>query len=106
MASPAELAALKTEITNLLSLSAASQLLKLNSNTCERAFEAYLFSLCCRAVEEAGGTVTMTGIQSGPRPATVVFRGAPGSMASSNQDFVYADCVLGQKKFEIHVDVE
>jgi hypothetical protein len=32
--------------------------------------------------------------------------GAPGSMASTDQDFVYADCSLNGRRFEIHVDVE
>src|SRR5262245_49501122 len=106
MASPQELAALRAAIDSLLALSEAQQLLQLNSNTCERAFEAYIFSLCCEAVRRAGGAVTLEGIQSGPQPGTVVFRGAPGSMASTGQDFVYASCSLNQKRFEIHVDVE
>jgi hypothetical protein len=106
VASPQELAALRTAIEQLLTLPAAQQLLQLNSNTCERAFEAYVFALCCEAVRRAGGTATLTGVKSGPQPATLVFRGAPGSMASDNQDFVYASCSLNGRGFEIHVDVE
>lgn len=106
MANPQQLMALKTAIKGLLNLPAAKQLLTLNSNTCERAFEAYIFGLCCDSVRAAGGTVTLTGIQSGPNPSPVIFRGAPGSMASNIQDFVYADCKLNHKTFEIHVDVE
>jgi len=102
----AKLAVLKAAIDNLLQLSAAKQILTLNSNTCERAFEAYVFCLCCDAVRRAGGTVILTGIQSGPDPKVIAFRGAPGSMASNSQDFVYADCTLNQRRFEIHVDVE
>jgi hypothetical protein len=106
VASPQELATLSAAIEQLLTLPATQQLLQLNSNTCERAFEAYLFALCCEAVRQAEGTVTLTGIQSGPQPTTLVFRGAPGSMASDNQDFVYASCSLNGRRFEIHVDVE
>jgi hypothetical protein len=106
MASPQELANLRNTIDALLGLSASQQLLQLNSNTCERAFEAYVFALCCEAVRRAGGTTEIHGIQSGPQPPAVVFRGAPGSMASQNQDFSYALCVLNGKRFEIHVDVE
>lgn len=106
MATPAELTSLKAAINKLLDLSASKSLLQLNSNTCERAYEAYIFSLCCKAVKSAGGTVTLTGIKSGANPKVAVFRGAPGSMASSNQDFVYANCKLNGKDFEIHVDVE
>lgn len=62
-------------------------------------------SLCIRAVQQAGGTATLTGIRSGADPAVVVFRGAPGSMSSSAQDFCYADCTLGRKQFELHIDV-
>src|SRR5262245_51578931 len=106
MANPQELANLRSAVDALLSLSASQQLLQLNSNTCERAYEAYILALCCEAVRRAGGTVTMTGIVSGPQPVAVVFRGAPGSMASQNQDFAYADCALSGRRFEIHVDIE
>src|SRR5260370_30983718 len=101
----ASLDELKQVIDNLLGLSSASQLLSLNSNTCERAYEAYVLSLCALAVRKAGGTATLTGINSGPNPAIVVFRGAPGDMASRAQDFCYMDCTLCRKRFEIHVDV-
>jgi hypothetical protein len=106
MANAQELAVLQAAITSLLNLPAAGQLLQLNSNTCERAYEAYIFSLCCEAVRRAGGTVQLTGIRSGSALHPVVFRGAPGSMASKNQDFAYASCSLKQKRFELHLDVE
>jgi len=79
--------------------------LQLNSNTCERAYEAYVLSLCAEAVRSAGGTATLTGINTGPNPALVVLRGGPGDMASRGQDFCYVDCVLSRKRFEIHADV-
>ncbi len=106
MATPQELSELISSVNALLNLPAAQQLLQLNSNTCERAYEAYVLSLCVEAVRRAGGTATMRGINSGANPSPVVFRGAPGSMASKNQDFAYADCLLRNKQFEIHVDVE
>lgn len=93
-------------IDNLLDLPTVGTLLQLNSNTCERAYEAYVLSLCVEAVRRAGGQVVLTGIQSGPNPPTVVFRGGPGSMSSTDQDFCYARCILGNQQFEIHVDVE
>lgn len=96
---------LKQIVDNLLGLTASNQLLQLNSNTCERAYEAYVLSLCADAVRNAGGTATLTGIVTGPNPATVVLRGAPGDMASRSQDFCYVDCILGPKHFEIHADV-
>lgn len=106
MATEQELAALRAAITSLLNLPAVGQLLQLNSNTCERAYEAYVFSLCCEAVRRAGGTVQLIGIRSGRLPNPLVFRGAPGAMASQNRDFSYASCSLNQKRFEFHVDVE
>src|SRR5258708_24295457 len=99
------LSELKLVVDNLLGLAAAGRLLRLNSNTCERAYEAYVLSLCAMAVRSAGGIATLTGINSGPDPAIVVFRGAPGDMASRAQDFCYVDCTLGRKHFEIHADV-
>jgi hypothetical protein len=106
MASSAHMAPLLAAINDLLDLPASKQLLQLNSLTCERAFEAYVFALCCEAVRRAGGTAELTGIKSGTKPNPVVFRGAPGSMASRTQNFVYAACELNQKRFEVHVDVE
>jgi hypothetical protein len=50
MATQQELNQLVSSINALLSLPAAPQLLKLNSNTCERAYEAYVLSLCVEAV--------------------------------------------------------
>lgn len=97
---------LKQAIDNLLGLSASGRLLQLNSNTCERAYEAYVLSLCAEAVRSAGGSATLTGIKSGPNPAVVVLRGGPGDMASKGQDFCYVDCILRRKRFEIHADVE
>ena len=94
----------KSAIDQLLELSASGRLLQLNSDTLERAYEAYVLSLCAEAVRRCGGTATPTGVQSGPNPQTIVLRGAPGSMASRGQDFCYIDCVLGQKRFELHVD--
>lgn len=106
MASPQELATLQAALATLLGLPPVGQLLQLNSNTCERAYEAYVFSLCCEAVRRGGGNVVIEGIQSGRMPNPIVFRGAPGNMASRDQDFAYASCRLNQRRFEIHVDVE
>src|SRR5262245_34236254 len=100
----ANLQDLKDSVDALLSLSAANQLLQLNSDTCAKAYEAYVLSLCANAVRQCGGSAVPTGIVSGPNPTVIVLRGAPGSMASRGQDFCYIDCSLGQKRFEIHVD--
>jgi hypothetical protein len=106
MANDPELNELLNAINNLLNLPASQQLLQLNSNTCERAYEAYVLSLCVEAVRRAGGVAELKGILSGPNPDPVVLRGAPGSMASRNQNFAFASCSLRNKRFEFHVDVE
>jgi hypothetical protein len=93
-------------ISDLLNLRATRRMLRLNSHTAERAYEAYIFALCCEAVIQEGGQVTLTGINTGSDPSPVIFRGGPGSMSSTNQDFCYAACRLGNKAFEIHVDIE
>ncbi|MDU0460279.1 MAG: hypothetical protein RW306_16245 [Geobacteraceae bacterium] len=93
-------------VMDLLSNPVAPAVLQLNSPTRERAFEAYIFSLVVKAVREAGGTVQLMGIQSGLNPDPVVFRGGPGQMSSTSQNFVYAHCTLNNKRFEVHVDVQ
>lgn len=97
---------IKAEIDQLLGLASRSQILTLNSDTVERAYEAYIWSLCKRAVEEAGGSAVLKGIKGGRHPKKIILRGAPGSMASMMQDFCYIDCQLNGKEFEIHLDVQ
>jgi hypothetical protein len=106
MSSQQDLSTLKNAVDRLLNMRATRQLLQLNSNTCERAYEAYVLGLCCEAVRRAGGNTQIRGILSGNNPGTIVFRGAPGSMYSRNQNFAYVSCVLNGKAFEIHLDVE
>ena len=89
-------------IDGLLGLGACGRLLQLNTETVEKAFEVYVLALCAEAVRRCGGTAVLTGVRTGPDPQVVVFRGAPGSMASRSQDFCYVDCQLGEKRFEFH----
>lgn len=103
MAAKAEL---KKKIDDLLALSGAHSALQLNADTMARAYEAYVWALCKRAVETFGGQAVLTGINSGPDPRPIVLRGAPGSMSSADQDYCYIDCTLGEKTFEIHLDVQ
>jgi len=98
--------AMKKEIDRLLRTTAPSGILALGSDTVERAYEAYIWSLCKRAVEEAGGSAVLKGIVSGGNPPNIVLRGSPGSMASRAKDFCYIECRLQGKEFEIHLDVQ
>lgn len=70
----------------------------------EKAYEAYVFGLCLRAVRELGIVPTLRGI-SGP-PTPFVFRGGPGQIYSSYRNYGYADFVLNGLDFEIHAGVE
>jgi hypothetical protein len=97
---------LSAAINSLLGLPNIPAVLQLNSPTRERAFEAYVFSLFVAAIREAGGSVEVIGRNSGPNPAVVVFRGGPGLLGSDAQDFAFANCTLGNRRFEIHLDVQ
>lgn len=99
-------AEIEKKIDDLLGLSGVRGALQFNSNTVERAYEAYVWSLCKRAVELVGGHTILRGINSGPNPRPIILRGAPGSMSSPDQNYCYIDCKLGEKSFEIHLDVQ
>lgn len=101
----ATLQELKDAIDRVLNIAASNALLILRSNTCERAYEAYVFALCADAVRRAGGTAIATGIVGGANPPGLIFRGGPGSLASRAQDYCYMECNLNGKRFELHVDV-
>lgn len=70
----------------------------------EKAYEAYVFALCLRAVRELGVTPILRGI-SGP-PSPFIFRGAPGQIFSTNRNYGYAEFGLNGENFEIHAGVE
>jgi hypothetical protein len=70
----------------------------------EKAYEAYVFGLCLRAVRELGVTPVLRGI-SGP-PVPFVFRGAPGQIHSTARNYGYAEFSVNGQAFEVHVGVE
>lgn len=97
----------RTHLEQLLNLPATGQLLQLNSQTIERAYEGYVAGLVAQAVRDAGGQAEIRGILTGAgAPATVVFRGGPGRMDSRDQDFCYFFCQLNGRSFEIHLDTK
>lgn len=102
----ASLDELKREIATMLNIPNVRTSLQLNSNTIERAYEAYILGLCKKAVIEADGSAVLRGILSGDNPDPVTFRGAPGDMSSTHQNFCYVYCELNGKEFEIHLDVQ
>jgi hypothetical protein len=70
----------------------------------EKAYEAYVFGLCLRAVRELGVTPVLRGINGPPVP--FVFRGAPGQIHSTARNYGFAEFSLNGDDFEIHAGVE
>jgi hypothetical protein len=70
----------------------------------EKAYEAYVFGLCLRAVRELGVKPILRGIAKPPNP--FVFRGAPGQIHSMARNYGYAEFDLNGQRFEIHAGVE
>jgi MrcB-like, N-terminal domain/AAA domain (dynein-related subfamily) len=70
----------------------------------EKAYEAYVFGLCLRAVRELRVTPVLRGITGPPNP--FIFRGAPGQIHSQSRNFGYAEFSLNGQNFEIHACVE
>ena len=69
-----------------------------------KAYEAYIFGLCLRAVRELGVTPVLRGINGTPAP--FIFRGAPGQIYSKAKNYGYAEFTLNGWNFEIHAGVE
>jgi hypothetical protein len=70
----------------------------------DKAYEAYIFGLCLRAVRELGVTPVLRGISGAPNP--FIFRGAPGQIHSSARNYGFAAFSLNRFQFEIHAGVE
>jgi hypothetical protein len=70
----------------------------------EKAYEAYVFGLCLRAVRSLGVVPLLRGISGTPVP--FVFRGAPGQIHSTYRNYGYASFTLSGQEFEIHAGVE
>lgn len=69
-----------------------------------KAYEAYLFGLCLRAVRELNVVPVLRGISGPPNP--FVFRGGPGQIHSTYRNYGYAEFTLNNNPFEIHAGVE
>jgi hypothetical protein len=70
----------------------------------EKAYEAYVFGLCMRAVRELGVTPVLRGINGPPIP--FVFRGAPGQLHSQARNYGFAEFSANNQNFEVHAGVE
>jgi hypothetical protein len=100
----ATLRELGTAIDALLSHPSGPGQYRLVRRAEEKAYEAYVFGLCLRAVRELGVAPTLCGILGPPVP--FVFRGAPGQIHSQARNYGYAEFVLNGEQFEIHAGVE
>lgn len=72
----------------------------------EKAYEAYVFGLCLRAVRELGVTPDLRAIDGSYNPTPFIFRGAPGAIHSNYRNYGYAEFDLNGSEFEIHAGVE
>ncbi|MGA2912569.1 MAG: hypothetical protein ABSE07_03540 [Methanoregula sp.] len=70
----------------------------------EKAYEAYIFALCLRAVRELNATPVLRGITGTPDP--FIFRGGPGQIHSRMRNYGYIEFELNGHFFEIHAGVE
>ena len=95
---------LETAIDALLNHPLGVAQYQLVRRVAEKAYEAYVFGLCLRAVRELGVTPVLRGI-SGP-PVPFVFRGAPGQIHSRARNYGYAEFTCNGQGFEIHAGVE
>src|SRR5687768_11362961 len=69
----------------------------------QKAYEAYLFGLCLRAVRNLGVTPILRGINAAPNP--FIFRGGPGQIHSTHRNYGYASFTLNGHSFEVHAGV-
>ena len=100
----ATLADLEIAIDQLLAHPLGPRSYQLVQQVEAKAYEAYVFGLCLRAVRDLNITPTLHGI-SGP-PTPFVFRGAPGQIHSTHRNYGYASFTLNGHEFEIHAGVE
>lgn len=98
------LADLETAIDALLQPPLGPSNYLLAPHVASKAYEAYVFGLCLRAVRELGAVPVLKGITGPPTP--FVFRGGPGQIYSSSKNYGYAEFTLGKATFEIHAGVE
>ena len=95
---------LKNAIDTLLDHPLGVQQYKLSRAGEGKAYEAYIFSLCLRAVRELKVEPVLQGVRGAPNP--FIFRGAPGQIHSMSRNYGYAAFKLNESSFEIHAGVE
>ena len=73
-----------------------------------KTYEAYVFSLCLRAIRELTNDLTLNGAVSGRLDASTpfVFRGGPGQIHSKMRNYGHARFTLGDDDYEVHANIE
>jgi hypothetical protein len=97
---------LDSAINNILTTGAISTVCKLSNDVAEKAYEAYIFSLCLRAVRELGGTPVLRSINGKVNPNPFIFRGSPSQIHSTHKNYGYAEFTVNKERFEVHAGVE
>lgn len=100
----ATLSELENAIDNLLGHPLGVGRYQLVRQVEEKAYEAYVFGLCLRAIRELGVIPILRGIKDVPNP--FIFRGGPGQIHSDSKNYGYAQFSLNGNDFEIHAGVE
>lgn len=79
----------------------------LRCNSVNYTYEAYIFSLVLKAVEDFGAQVELRSINNqDSTPTDFIFRGSQGYIYSDSTDYGYALFTYNDKKYEIHVEVK
>lgn len=95
---------LENAIDKLLNHPLGAGQYQLVQSVAEKAYEAYVFCLCLRAIRKLNGTPILEGIAGLPNP--FIFRGAPGKIYSSHRNYGYAYFALNDHKYELHAGIE
>jgi hypothetical protein len=95
---------LEAAIDALLEHPSGGRRYQLVSRTEPKAYEAYVFGLCLRAVRELGGVPSMNGISGTPTP--FIFRGGPGQIHGTRRNYGYASFRIRAEDFELHAGIE
>lgn len=72
----------------------------------EKAYEAYIFCLCLRAVRGLNAQITLKDVRGITNPTPFIFRGGPGKIYSTYRYYGHIEFSLAQETFEIHAGIE
>lgn len=98
---------LETAIDSILQSGRLPSNVVLRCNSVNYTYEAYIFSLVLKAVEDFGAQVELRSINNqDSTPTDFIFRGSRGYIYSDSSDYGYAFFTYNNKDYEIHVEVQ